>query len=202
MGINYKQAQFELFPGAVSSADKPGRPTFLFSSVTLSLENLVIVGIFFVMSIVFAFSLGIHRGMKTGIITQTAVQNLPSEKSVTHKAVVVPSANKEAQNINSSATIKKTAPLKINPPVVVPKQDINEGIQNAYTIQVASYKTRESAQREALLLKNKGYDIFVVPKGNYVILCVGKFAGKSQADVLLGKLRKSYKDCYWESEVF
>jgi septal ring-binding cell division protein DamX len=67
--------------------------------------------------------------------------------------------------------------------------------ESNYTVQVASYKSERSAKREAQNLKQKGYsDIFVLPKGAYVILCVGNFSTRNEASTYTKKLRDRYQD--------
>ena len=64
--------------------------------------------------------------------------------------------------MNASATLVQDA-----------KNPIELG--SGYTIQLASYKSKSFAQKEAELLKKKGFVPLVIPKGSYTILCVGKF---------------------------
>ncbi|MCK5581683.1 MAG: SPOR domain-containing protein, partial [Candidatus Omnitrophica bacterium] len=68
-------------------------------------------------------------------------------------------------------------------------------VDSTYTVQVASFRKKVYAEKEAMDLKKKGYEIFVVPKGDYSIVCVGKFAYKNEANQMSRKLRKRYKDC-------
>jgi hypothetical protein len=65
-----------------------------------------------------------------------------------------------------------------------------------YTIQVASFKARSNAEKEAQLLKKKGFTTLVLSKGSYVILCVGNFPNKETAQPLLSELSKYYRSCY------
>lgn len=65
-----------------------------------------------------------------------------------------------------------------------------------YTIQLASYKTRSYAEREAEGLRKKGLSPLIVKKGDYMVLCVGKFSDKDNARPLLAELRKRYQGCY------
>ena len=89
-------------------------------------------------------------------------------------------------------TLKKDEGTKETLPVAPKKEEI---IDLAYTVQVASFQKDEYAQKEAMTLKKKGYDIFVVAKGKYSIVCVGKFSRRDEAKVILSRLKKTYKDC-------
>ncbi|MBC8436526.1 MAG: SPOR domain-containing protein, partial [Candidatus Omnitrophica bacterium] len=63
-------------------------------------------------------------------------------------------------------------------------------------IQLASYKARKFADKEAEVLKKKGLTAFVLYKGDYVILCAGKFSDKEEARNSMSQLKTRYKDCY------
>ena len=64
-----------------------------------------------------------------------------------------------------------------------------------YTIQVAAFRSRELAAREVLLLAKKGLTPLAFTKGNYIILCVGKFSNQESAQPLLIQLQKTYAGC-------
>jgi hypothetical protein len=64
--------------------------------------------------------------------------------------------------------------------------------KNGYTIQVASFQNKELALRHALMLKKSGLAPMVFVKGNYIILCVGKFSNQESGQPLLLQLQKTY----------
>ncbi len=64
-----------------------------------------------------------------------------------------------------------------------------------YIIQLASYKTKATAQKEAQILKKKGYTPLVLSKSGYAVLYVGGFSDKEKAESLLSELKKRYNDC-------
>ncbi|MBU0549828.1 MAG: SPOR domain-containing protein, partial [Candidatus Omnitrophica bacterium] len=65
-----------------------------------------------------------------------------------------------------------------------------------YTIQVASFKTKTYAQKEAVRLEQKGIKALLMPRGNFVIVCVGNFSQKQEANTSLTELKKIYQDCF------
>lgn len=65
-----------------------------------------------------------------------------------------------------------------------------------YIIQLASYKTRTYAEKEAELLRKKGLSPLILNKGSYIVLYVGNLPSKKTAQSLLSELKKRYKDCY------
>ncbi|MBI4708572.1 MAG: SPOR domain-containing protein [Candidatus Omnitrophica bacterium] len=78
--------------------------------------------------------------------------------------------------------------IKTPAPAILEKQ--------GYTIQLASYKTKISAQKEAESLKKRGLLPFVIIKGSYAVLCVGNFNNKETAQSLLSQLKNRYRGCY------
>jgi len=67
--------------------------------------------------------------------------------------------------------------------------------QNGYTIQVASFKNKELALARAQLLIKDGLAPMVFAKGNYIILCVGKYSNQESAQPLLIQLQRTYAGC-------
>jgi len=65
----------------------------------------------------------------------------------------------------------------------------------SYTIQVAAFKNRTLALRQAQMLAKAGLSPLVFAKGNYVILCVGKFSNQESAQPLLIQLQRTYAGC-------
>jgi len=64
-----------------------------------------------------------------------------------------------------------------------------------YTIQIASFKDRELALRQAQFLARKGFSPLVFARGSYIILCVGKFSNQESAQPLLIQLQRTYAGC-------
>lgn len=71
----------------------------------------------------------------------------------------------------------------------------SRGDPTGYTIQVAAFKNRELAAREAQSLSKRGLTPLAFAKGNYIILCVGKFSNQESAQSLLIQLQRIYADC-------
>ncbi|MFA5093548.1 MAG: SPOR domain-containing protein [Candidatus Omnitrophota bacterium] len=64
--------------------------------------------------------------------------------------------------------------------------------QAGFTIQVATFKNKELALHHAQLLKKSGLAPMIFAKGNYIILCVGKFSNQESGQPLLMQLQKTY----------
>ncbi|MBL7130871.1 MAG: SPOR domain-containing protein [Candidatus Omnitrophica bacterium] len=67
--------------------------------------------------------------------------------------------------------------------------------ERGYTIQVATFKNRMRAEKEAKRLKDRGRRSFVEKVGIYFRVCVGNFLDKKEAKAALDELRKTYQDC-------
>lgn len=104
-------------------------------------------------------------------------------------------------------TMLKDNPLATNqespPDISGPKEQKEEVIRQSipiekgnYIIQLASYKVRTHAQKEAELLKKRGLEPLVLSKGSYIVLCVRSISNIGTARSLLSQLRKRYRDCY------
>jgi cell division septation protein DedD len=203
MDINYKQDQFELFPGAPSGSSSPQPPPrFLFSSVTLSGENIIVLTVFIFLVIIVSFSVGVERGKSFAARSVSVVDQATALKTqVVQKPVNVPNSNV----VSRPQTQVPPAPSKIaQQNVVVQKntapaaavKSVSPSVFGGfYTVQVASFKKQEFAEDEAHGLKAKGYETFIVPKGQHLIVCAGRFGDQGEAKVFSGKLKSKYKDC-------
>ena len=77
MQLNYKQSQFELFPGVLAGSERVNKPRFLISSLTLSMENIVILGIVILMTIILSFTAGVEKGKLAVSIGTKAIGHDP-----------------------------------------------------------------------------------------------------------------------------
>jgi hypothetical protein len=196
MNMNYRQTQFELFPSTHRIAAEMGQPRYLFSQLTLSLENIIVILIFSVMICVFAFSLGVERGrnivaVDKRIMTMPSVEKGTATSSQPAKTEIVPNLQSNQVITEVVDQVESESTAKALPDPASLPGFIEEKM---YTIQVASYKSEKIAKREAEVLEKKGYEIYVLPKGSYSILCIGKFSEMQDAKKFSSKLRKLYKD--------
>ena len=131
-----------------------------------------------------SFSLGVEKG-KHAMLKLAQPAPLPM---VTQPAVSVETTKIEVpvQQVAQGPVIKEDAKQNSLKPVET----------QGFTIQLASYKTMTFAQKEAQLLKQKGFSPLILSKGDYIVLCVGNFSDKAKAQTLLVELKKRYKGCY------
>jgi cell division septation protein DedD len=147
-------------------------------------ERTILVVIAFAVVNIISFCLGVERGKRLSQVTDgnirlevAAVKTTPPTLNTAQRKQEMPVAVRAQQ------------------PNIAEQPKIREYIQ-AYTIQLASYKAKATAQKEAQSLKNKGLSPLILVKGDYAILCVGSFANKDAAQPLLSQLKKHYQDCY------
>jgi hypothetical protein len=132
---------------------------------------------------IISFSLGVERG-KTLKVGNSAVQAVKRDMPA---VTSIPESTPVTQK-------PPTAIIREQRPQVEP-QTAQELVKKGYTIQLASYKSRSFAQKEAQELRKKGLSPMVLPKGNWIILCVGNFNERKEAEILLLQFKKRYKDC-------
>ena len=143
---------------------------FVFFIILLSITGII------------SFSLGVERGKKINTASSRIVtgEQINAETKIIREPVLSQAA--EQQNFMVKKDTALTAPF-------------SETKKN-YTIQLASYKTASYAQKEADALKKKGFTTLVMPKGKYIVLCVGNFSDKDTAQPVLSGLKKKYEGCY------
>lgn len=171
------QPQFELFPANSATLEDINKPKFLLARLTLSVESLVIFTILGIMVALFSFSLGVERGK------HLAAQAFDERVSVAWNVGARTVAPVAAVAVPLQGTAPQQRPL------------INHGfiLGNRYTLQAATYGNEEYARQDALLLKAKGFQSFLIKSGKYWLLCVGNFNNKGSAAALLRKLPGEYR---------
>lgn len=205
MNIHFgNQSQFELFPGTTGEPIENTAPRFIFSRVVLTFENLVVIFVFMIVSLVVAFSMGVERGrVKARLarpVAQLANPAVLQTSIMPDTQISVPVSARPAVvsnvSVNTAAGVSRQVlqPVAVVEPVMARPAGREKGVDKGYTVQVASYKKEAVARKEAGDLKRQGLESFVAVKGNYSIVCVGKFSSEDQAKQMLTKLKKRYKD--------
>lgn len=170
--MSQDQKQFEMFDKHPSSHsehnldDQRGKG-LLYRE--FNARRLIVGIIIFIVINLLSFSFGVERGLR---LTKTgnSVKNVKKEL------------------IKSVPSPEKT---KV---ILKPSLDKPDSIE--YSIQVASYRTESKAAEEVEALRKRGYQPFVLRKGRYAVVCVGRFKDKSEANTSLSKLKKIYSDSY------
>jgi len=196
VNINYKQPQFELFPGSSGVDNDAAKPRFFLANLTLTIENLVVLSILGIMLAVFAYSLGVERGkhvMAAQLMDRTPATKMVAEASIVNAQPIVEVKNPVQAKVTTTSVASAVVPVQ--PAVVVEQKPTVLDPAFKYTVQVASYADEKFAKKAALDLDKKGFQTIVMQKGKYAILCVGRFSQKNEAKATIAKLKPKYKDC-------
>lgn len=175
--------QLELFSGADNGPLAASRKKN--SSHFKRLRNyermiLMIIGI--AATAIISFSFGVEKGKNLSLLQNNSRFDIGIQTRQ-----VLPH---QAKNEEAPVAVQPKNNIKIDEAGKLPLQE-----KIAFTIQLASYKTKSYAEKEAKALKKKGFSPLILTKGNYVVLCVGGFTNKENALSLLTQLEKKYNGC-------
>ncbi len=171
MRENYHQ--LELFSASQNTDAAKTHFHSSFLSFIRTYEKIVIIAIAFIVSGIVSFSLGVEKGKN---LVKSKVINTGFDMASSRRQKAIPA------------------------PVVIDKKDVlkpqkPENFLEKYTVQLASYKGKIYVQKEAERLRKIGFSPLVLPKGNYIVLCVGNFPDKQKAESLVSEFKKYYPDC-------
>ena len=186
MNINYKQPQFELFPANSATLEDINKPRFLLANLTLSVESLVIFAILGIMVALFSFSLGVERGKH--IAAQALDERVSAAWNVGARTIA-PAAAVAAVPVTRLAPVQRM--MSTPNPMQMPRVSTSFGTR--YTLQAATYGNEEYARQDALFLKARGFQSFLIKSGKYWLVCVGQFNAKESALSLLRRLPGNYR---------
>ncbi len=198
-----RQSQFELFPSAGAGSSKAHSSRRLLPRrLNFTMENLVILGVFVMISMVISFSFGVEKGKRT------VIRQIIKKHGVARKMEDIPQPT--VAQTAESAPLPEQAPLIAMAPgageagrTALPAAAEESGAQSGaekkevdkkYTVQVASFKQKTAAKKAATLLEEKGFEALVLSKGKWSVVCVGWFAEKQEATSFSKQLKKEYKD--------
>lgn len=184
--------QLELFSRTGEPAARPGpeNNTAFFKFIRIYEKTiLIIIGV--IITGVVAFSMGVERGKKISALRDNARFDMALEpqKQLPQQIPLNSAAPEPVTIIAPAAMPNKGIQLKSADPV-------QERPQGSYTIQLASYRARSMAEKEAQRLRKAGHKTLILAKKEYVVLCVGNFTKKDLAKQLLSQLEKKYPTCY------
>lgn len=166
-----ERSQLELFNQPKGAPRTKNQDNFSLLGYIRNYEKIILFIICFIISGIISFSLGVEKGKKYTAppVKQEKIITTPLVSEITPR------------------NIKENTALKEN---IVPKEEKAD----TYTIQIASFKNKESAQKEVQALKKSGWTTLVLHRGNYNVVCVGNFENKEKAENLLTEIRKKYQD--------
>lgn len=189
--INQEETQQELFEQFAGSARKPERflpqnkinKPILFST---SVEQVILISITLILVCCFVFFLGVLRGksLKTSPLAAAMVY---SKKPVSLPVPVV-----SAAPVRSAAA---SEPVRLPGPQQAQVVEVSSTTK-PYTVQLATYKKQELAEKEVVTLRRSGYFSTIIPSDGYYQVCVGQYATKDEAKKDLKNFSAKYKGCF------
>lgn len=180
----YQEELFGEFSQGTAQRKRSFPKQALFSSKTVSFEQILFTVIGGLIAVVIAFSLGVEKG-----------------KSITQ------SYENHMAPLAAPPLVEPRVAAPILPPAekVVHKEETKEVVLQAsepkskfkgYTIQVASYKDRKSVEKLVVEFHLKGQKSFSLPKGEFMIVCVGNYPNPTDASKTAKTLKKQFPDCF------
>ncbi len=144
--------------------------------ITIGIDKIIIIIIIFILTATSIYIVGVNIGIKKGL--KTAGFDKTKESKKVNILQITKNKPKQKTPKEKQAGRKQTGQKKYY-----------------YTIQLASYKNKNAAQREAKVLRKQNIEAFILEKGEYIVLYAGKFFKKEPAEKLFLKLKRKYKDC-------
>lgn len=156
--------------------------------LNLSLDTAAIFVIIIIFICIFSYVLGVKKGEKigrdsdrlTGEFAQSLIVNKARDEVITQEKAKK-SLLKDASPEKASVETRDKAPVSS---------------LKKYVIQVATYKTRSASERARKILEKEGYPTIISKKGKYLVIFVGEYSSRKEAESHLKDLRKEYNDCF------
>ena len=186
------QSQLELFSqsGEFSASSNTAKKPFL--AFIWGYEKTIFIILGFILTGIIAFTLGVEKGKRFAAVNGSLGTAANIAQQQPYKQVVAAQQPVVINTPVNATVVQKTAePAITKETPVQPNQ-----LSGQFTIQIASFRSRTSAQQEFETLKGKGYSPFMVTKKGIIVLYAGNFTNKTEAKPLLSQLQKRYKDCF------
>jgi hypothetical protein len=158
--------------------------------VTLTPEQIILLAIAIIMSLVVIYAVGIEQGRN---------QNVDMPAAITISAE---SELKKAGSFFSTTQIRAASEQQPVRAVKAPEAPKSGAPAAApYTIVAATYKSSDSAVKDMNVLRREGLAAYLAKKDAYTVVCVGAYTDREGALVRadLVRVRARYKDAYIKS---
>lgn len=172
--------------------------------IIIPLDTFILSSVVIILLFILAFSLGVERGRKSYYASLENKENLEKdivEDEQLNKAQTKVVSNltvepkKEPNKPTNTVNVTRVVQPEIKNEVAAKVESAKPEAKTGYSIQIASYNKESFAQSEGKALQVKGFPVFILRKTDYVVLYVGPFKTKPEADKAIGLLKKTYKDC-------
>ncbi len=142
----------------------------------------------------------IALGAVAFVLNTTGVVKLWGKKKATPQVVAIPQDNfspitttpettqvVEQQAVEAPAIVENNTKVETTAPPSSLKKHIVSGT-GMYTVQISSWPIEATANMQAQVFTDAGFDAFVEPLGAYFRVCVGRFETKAEAKVHMEKM--------------
>ncbi len=180
--------------------------------VTLTPEQIILLAIAVLLSLVVIYAVGVEQGRKNQV-DKPAVLNASAEVELksAQSFFATTQVRRAASGVQSHPVniAKRVAPvsapaIKLKPslPAAIPAlpavTDRPTDTVGRYTIAAATFKGRESAVQALNELRREGLNAFLIQKAAYLVVCVGAYEDMNNAQAVkdLARVRQRYKDAY------
>lgn len=170
--------------------DSSKKPAPKSNTILLPLDTLILLGVVIILLLTIAFSLGVEKGRRSSRLAKQKQQEESADFTMLETAQITTPQIKAQEKVATP----KSEPVVEKKSVAVAKDTSGP----RYIIQVAAYMKdkKELAVKEMQKLKSQGFPAMLSESGKYLVLAVGEFTDRSEADSKLAELKKQYSDCY------
>jgi len=194
-----EKEQLELFSGSENTGGGSGGETKVsgaFLQYLRAYEKTVLIIILLLAVSVLSFIAGVEKGKNSVLKRLTALRQ--QQESPARQAL--PAAQPKPLAALARPATELQSPAQQPAAVAVSQQAARAvpapRISGKYTVQLASYKSKEQALKEAQILQKRGLAPAVIYLRPYYVLCSGSFQENRTAELWRLKLKKQYRDCY------
>ncbi len=194
-----EKEQLELFSGSENTGGGSGGETKVsgaFLQYLRAYEKTVLIIILLLAVSVLSFIAGVEKGKNSVLKRLTALRQ--EQESPARQAL--PAAQPKPLAALARPATALQSPAQQPAAAAVSQQAVRAvpapRISGKYTVQLASYKSKEQALKEAQILQKRGLAPAVIYLRPYYVLCSGSFQENRTAELWRLKLKKQYRDCY------
>ncbi|MCM8756447.1 MAG: SPOR domain-containing protein [Candidatus Omnitrophica bacterium] len=182
--------------------------------IKVPLDTILLIGVINILFVILSFSLGVYRGQKSSHYSQKIydkenvikenVELLNNKNYINSRHNYTFSENREKKDDDlkiSEGKENKIIELSPSDKQMSLSKNISEtkktdNIDSKYIIQVASYLKENVAKKEQEYLEKSGHPVMLSKKGKYIVIYVGEFNTKEEAENTKSILKKRYNDCF------
>ena len=176
--------------------------------VKIPIEYTVIIAIGMLVLMIISYAVGVERGKRVSkipaaVATKTVIKEPGTSEAFSSKTASMPQEEKvslvETEDLVEEVDVKDIDPYEgsrddyVGAPPEEPLEEIKESV---YTVQLASFKSADSAKGEIDKLKRQGIQAEMSKPGDWYQVYASGYQTIEEARSAQKKLREYYQDCY------